>query len=161
MAGSINKVILVGNVGRDPEIRSLGNGDQVASLSIATSDRWKDKNSGERKERTEWHKVSVFQKGLVGVIEKYVTKGTQLYVEGQLRTRKYTTQDGQEKYSTEIVLSGYDGTMQILGGGNSGRSESAGDSSYGASGYGGGASAEKPSSGPTWKDKEIDDEIPF
>lgn len=161
MAGSVNKVVLVGNVCRDPELRELGNGDRVASFTIATNERWKDKNSGERKERSEFHRISVFSKGLVGVIERYVSKGTLLYLEGSLRTRKWTDKDGVEKFTTEVVLSGYDANMQILGGGSSGRSESAGESSYGASGYGGGASSEKPGSGPTWKDKELDEEIPF
>lgn len=159
MAGSVNKVVLVGNVGRDPEIRDLGNGDRVASLSIATSEKWKDKNSGERKERTEWHRVSVFSKGLVGVIERYVSKGTLLYIEGALRTRKWTDKDGNDKFTTEVVLSGYDANMQILGGGSGGRSESAGESGYGASGYGGGEDSPKRGE---WQETTIDDDtIPF
>ena len=111
MAGSVNKVILVGNVGNDPEIRTFGNGGKVANFSLATSENWRDKQSGERKEKTEWHRVAVFNDGLVGVIERYVKKGSKLYVEGKLQTRKWTDNSGQEKYTTEIVLQGYGGTL--------------------------------------------------
>jgi single-strand DNA-binding protein len=116
MAGSVNKVILVGNVGNDPEIRTFGNGGKVANFSLATSENWRDKLSGERKEKTEWHRVAVFNDGLVGVIERYVKKGSKLYVEGKLQTRKWTDNSGQEKYTTEIVLQGYGGTLTMLDG---------------------------------------------
>lgn len=114
MASSVNKVILVGNVGKDPEIRSFQNGDRVASFSVATSEYWKDKATGERKERTEWHRISVMNDSLVGVIEKYVKKGSKLYLEGQLETRKWTDQSGAEKYSTEVVLRPYRGELTLL-----------------------------------------------
>lgn len=114
MAGSVNKVILVGNVGKDPEIRSTQDGKEIASLSLATSDSWKDKSTGERKEKTEWHRISVFNDGLVGVIKNYVKKGSKLYIEGQIQTRKWTDKDGVEKYSTEVVLQNYGGVLQML-----------------------------------------------
>ncbi len=124
MAGSINKVILIGNVGNDPEIRSMQNGDKLANLSIATSESWKDKGSGERKEKTEWHRVVVFNDHLVSVIERFVSRGTKLYIEGQLQTRKWTDNQGIEKYTTEIVLQRFRGELALLdsrgsGGGNS------------------------------------------
>ncbi len=112
---SVNKAIILGNVGQDPEIRALNNGNRVANLSIATSESWKDKATGERKERTEWHRVIVFNDGLVGVIEQYVRKGTKLYIEGQIQTRKWTDKDGNERYSTEIVLQNYNGQLVLLG----------------------------------------------
>ena len=114
MSGSLNKVILIGNVGKDPEIRAFPNGGKVASLTLATSESWKDKESGERKERTEWHRISITNDGLVGVVEKYIKKGAKLYIEGQLETRKWTDKDGQEKYSTEIVLRPYSGELLML-----------------------------------------------
>ena len=116
MAGSVNKVILVGNLGRDPEIRSMQNGDKVAQLSLATSETWRDKSSGERKERTEWHRVVIFNENLVKVAEQFLKKGSKVYVEGQLTTRKWTDQDGVEKYSTEIVLSRFRGELTMLDG---------------------------------------------
>ena len=115
MSGSINKVILIGNVGKDPECRSMQNGDKVANLSIATSETWKDKATGERKERTEWHRVTVFGK-LAGVVEAYVRKGSKVYVSGSLQTRKWTDQSGAEKYSTEVVLQGFGGELVMLDG---------------------------------------------
>ena len=111
---SVNKVILVGNLGRDPEIRAMSNGGKVANLSVATSERWTDKNSGEKKEKTEWHRVIIFDERLVGVIEKYVKKGSKLYLEGQLQTRKWTDQNGVEKHSTEVVLQKYRGQLVLL-----------------------------------------------
>ncbi len=119
MAGSVNKVILVGNVGKDPEIRSLNNGDRVAILSLATSESWRDKSSGEKKEKTEWHRVVVFNDGLVKVIENYVKKGTTLYLEGSLQTRKYE-QNGVEKYTTEVTIQKFGGQLVLLGGGDRG-----------------------------------------
>jgi single-strand DNA-binding protein len=116
MAGSVNKVILVGNLGRDPEVRHTQDGKPVATLSIATSETWRDRNSGERKERTEWHRVVIFNENLAKVAEQYLKKGSTVYVEGQLQTRKYTGKDGVEKYSTEIVLQNFNGTLTMLGG---------------------------------------------
>ena len=114
MAGSVNKVILIGNLGRDPEIRSFQNGGRVASFSLATSENWKDKTTGEKKERTEWHRVSVLNDKLVEVVERYIKKGSKLYVEGQLETRKYTDKDGQERYTTEVVLRPFRGEITML-----------------------------------------------
>lgn len=116
MAGSVNKVIIVGNLGRDPEIRSMPNGDRVANLSVATSESWKDKSSGERKEKTEWHRVTIFNDHIVKVVEDYVKKGSTVYIEGALQTRKWTDQQGVEKYSTEIVVSRFKGELTLLGG---------------------------------------------
>ena len=116
MAGSVNKVILVGNLGKDPEIRTLNNGDRVANLSLATSETWRDKASGERKEKTEWHRVVIFNDNLVKVIESYVQKGSSIYIEGSLQTRKWTDQSGVEKYATEIVLQKFRGELTLLGG---------------------------------------------
>ena len=116
MAGSINKVILVGNLGRDPEIRATQDGREIANLAIATSESWKDKNTGERKEKTEWHRVAIFNEGLVNVAKNYLKKGSKVYIEGALQTRKWTDKDGQEKYSTEVVLQGYGGNLTMLDG---------------------------------------------
>lgn len=116
MAGSVNKAIIVGNLGRDPEIRSLNNGDRVANLNVATSETWRDKSSGERKEKTEWHRVTIFNDNLVKVAESYLKKGSTVYIEGQIQTRKWTDQSGVEKYSTEIVLQKFNGVLTMLGG---------------------------------------------
>src|ERR1700755_1994307 len=116
MAGSVNKVILVGNLGRDPEVRSTQDGMRIANLSIATSETWRDRASGERKEKTEWHRVAVFNDKLVEVIEKYVKKGAKLYIEGQLQTRKWTDKEGQERYTTEVVLGRFNGQLTMLDG---------------------------------------------
>lgn len=116
MAGSVNKVIIVGNLGRDPEIRSMPNGDRIANMSIATSETWKDKSSGERKEKTEWHRVSIFNDNIVKVVESYVKKGSTVYIEGQLQTRKWTDKDGVEKYTTEIIVGRFNGVLTMLGG---------------------------------------------
>ena len=119
MAGSLNKVLLIGRLGADPEIKQMVNGKNVARLSLATSDTWKDKNTGEKKEKVEWHRVSVFNEGLVSVIQQYLKKGSQVFIEGQIRTNKWKDeQTGQDKYSTEIVLSGFNGSLTMLGGGN-------------------------------------------
>ena len=131
MAGSVNKVILVGNLGRDPEIRTTQNGGKVANLSIATSETWRDRNSGERREKTEWHRVVVFSEGLIRVLEQYVRKGSKVYIEGALQTRKWTDQQGVEKYTTEVVLQNYGGTLTMLDNRNDGG---------GQGGYGGGPS---------------------
>src|ERR1044072_5021140 len=127
MAGSVNKVILVGNLGRDPEVRRLTSGDPVVNLSIATSENWKDKQSGERRERTEWHRVVIFNENLAKVAEQYLKKGAKVYIEGQLQTRKYTDKDGVEKYSTEVVLQQYNSALTMLdtrGGGGGGMESS-------------------------------------
>ena len=154
MAGSVNKVILIGNLGRDPEIRSTQDGREIATLALATSENWKDRNTGERREKTEWHRVVIFSEGLVNVVKNYVKKGSKLYIEGQLQTRKYTDQSGVEKYSTEVVLQGYGGTLTMLDSKGGGRDDSA-DYNQDA-GYGGGAAEKKPA-----PEHELDDEIPF
>ncbi|ANK14025.1 single-stranded DNA-binding protein [Erythrobacter neustonensis] len=150
MAGSLNKVMLIGNLGADPEIRTFGNGGKVANLRIATSEQWKDRQTGERKEKTEWHTVAIFSEGLVGVVERYLKKGSKVFVEGKLQTRKWQDQNGADRYSTEIVIQGLGGTLTMLdgpgggaGGGGGGGSGSygggGGRSGGGAGGYGGGA----------------------
>ena len=156
MAGSVNKVILVGNLGKDPEIRTLNSGDKVANLSIATSETWRDKATGERKEKTEWHRVVIFNENLVKVAENYLKKGQTVYIEGQLATRKYE-QNGVEKYSTEIVLQRFRGELTMLGGRGEGGGASSGDD-YGG-GYSGGGQPAR-SSGPK-QDFPMDDDIPF
>lgn len=159
MAGSVNKVILVGNLGKDPEIRSFANGGRVASFSIATSESWKDKASGEKKERTEWHRISVLNDNLVGIVEKYIKKGAKVYIEGQLETRKWTDKDGAEKYTTEVVLRPFRGEITMLDskGGGSSFESSGGD--YGDSMGGGGSSGGNYAS--SGKADKMDDEIPF
>lgn len=139
MAGSVNKVILVGNLGRDPESRSFQNGGKVVNLRIATSESWKDRNSGERKEKTEWHSVAIFNEGLANVAERYLRKGSKVYVEGQLQTRKWQDQNGQDRYSTEVVLQGFNSVLTMLdgpGGGNGGGG--AGGGGRGGDDWGGG-----------------------
>jgi single-strand DNA-binding protein len=169
MAGSVNKVILIGNLGRDPEVRSFQNGGKVCNLRIATSETWKDKNTGERREKTEWHSVAVFQEGLVRIAEQYLRKGSKVYIEGQLQTRKWQDQSGQDKYSTEVVLQGYGGTLTMLdgrdggGGGGGGGASSSGEFGGGSgydSGYGGGGGAPQGGSSPA-PSRDLDDEIPF
>ena len=153
MAGSVNKVILVGNLGKDPEVRRMQSGDAVVNLSIATSESWRDKASGERKEKTEWHRVVIFNKNLAEVAEKYLRKGSKVYVEGQLQTRKWTDKDGQEKYSTEVVLQNFRGELTMLDGRNGG--EGGGGGSFGGGSRG---ASEAPAS---FQREELDDEIPF
>ncbi len=159
MAGSVNKVILVGNLGADPDVRSMQSGDKVVNLSIATSESWKDKMTGERKEKTEWHRVVVFNKGLVPVCENYLKKGSKVYIEGQIETRKWQDQSGQDKYSTEIVLRPFRGELTMLD--SRGGSQGFGDSAGG--GYGGGAPAQRqqPAQAAAPIDNGMDDEIPF
>lgn len=165
MAGSVNKVIIVGNLGRDPEVRSFQNGGKVCNLNIATSERWRDKQSGEQREKTEWHRVAIFSEPLVRIAEQYLRKGSTVYIEGQLETRKWQDQSGADRYTTEVVLRPYKGELTLLGGrdGGSGggggasgggydRGPDYGDSRGGGGGYGGGAPA-----GPS----DMDDEIPF
>ncbi len=137
MAGSVNKVILVGNLGRDPEIRSLQNGGKVCNLSLATSERWRDKGSGEMRERTEWHRVVIFNERLADVAEKYLRKGSTIYVEGSLQTRKWTDNAGVEKYSTEVVLQAFNGQLTMLGGRADGGQGGGGGYSDSSSGFGG------------------------
>ena len=139
MAGSVNKVILVGNLGRDPEVRRLGSGEPVVNLRIATSETWRDKQSGERKERTEWHSVVIFNENLAKVAEQYLKKGSKVYIEGSIQTRKWTDQSGVEKFSTEIVLQKFRGELTMLDGRGDGERESSGGGDYGG-GYGGGSS---------------------
>lgn len=170
MAGSVNKVILVGNLGRDPEIRSMQSGEEIAQLSLATSETWRDKASGERKERTEWHRVVIFNENLVKVAKSYLKKGSKVYIEGSLQTRKWTDKDGAEKYTTEVVLQRFRGELTMLDGregGGGGGSYGGGGDDYGSSGgsaggsggYSGGRSSGGGGSAPRRDD--MDDEIPF
>jgi len=184
MAGSVNKVILVGNLGRDPEVRFTNDNSKIVNLSIATSESWKDRQSGERRDRTEWHRVVIFNERLADVAERYLRKGSTVYLEGALQTRKWTDNNGVEKYTTEVVLQRYRGELTMLGGRNGGEESSGGgygggsgsgfgDSSGG--GYGGGASSGGGSTGPEWSSGggsgsgfgggapggDLDDEIPF
>ena len=160
MAGSVNKVILVGNLGRDPEIRSFPNGGRVANFSIATSESWKDKASGERKERTEWHRISVTNDALVGVVERFLKKGSKVYIEGQLETRKYE-KDGRETYTTEVVLRPYRGELTMLDSAGGGARSSGSDMGMGGNDdFGGGSSSGGGSFAASAKN-DMDDEIPF
>ena len=168
MAGSVNKVILVGNLGRDPEIRFAQNGNKIANFSIATSESWRDKSTGERKEKTEWHRIVVFSEGLAGIAEKYLKKGSKVYIEGALQTRKWTGNDGIEKYSTEIVLQGFNSTLTMLdgrgeggGGGNFGGGGGGGDNAGGAGGGGEPDWGSPDSGGGAPAGGDLDDEIPF
>ena len=185
MAGSLNKVMLIGNLGADPEIRTFNNGGKVANLRIATSEQWKDRQTGERKEKTEWHTVAIFSEGLVSVVERYLKKGSKVFVEGKLQTRKWQDQNGQDRYSTEIVIQGLGGTLTMLdgaggggggmGGGGGGRSGGGsygggGGSSYGSGGGGGGGGWDQGGgsgggmgggSGPGGGYDDLDDDIPF
>ncbi len=182
MAGSVNKVILVGNLGQDPEVRSFQNGGRVCNLRIATSETWKDRNSGERQERTEWHTVAIFSEGLVGVAERFLKKGSKVYVEGQLRTRKWQDQSGNDRYSTEVVLQGPGAVLTMLdgaGGGGGGMGGGGGGRSGGwneggsSGGFGGGRSGGGSSGGASgggWNQggggaggfaDDLDDDIPF
>ncbi|WP_319414324.1 single-stranded DNA-binding protein [uncultured Cohaesibacter sp.] len=177
MAGSVNKVILVGNLGADPDIRRTQDGRPICNLSVATSESWKDRNSGERRERTEWHRVVIFNEGLCRIAEQFLRKGSKIYLEGQLQTRKWQDQNGQDRYSTEVVLQGFNGNLTMLdnrgegggsGGGSFGGGQSGGDFGGPGGGYGGGApggfggqgssGGGQPSGG--YRD-EMDDDIPF
>ena len=154
MAGSVNKVILVGNLGADPEIRRLNSGEPVVNLSVATSETWRDKNSGDRRERTEWHRVVIFNENLAKVAENYLKKGSKVYIEGQLQTRKWQDQNGQDKYTTEIVLQRFRGDLQMLD------SRGEGEGSYGGGGGGRQGGGSQPSGGNDFV-RDMDDEIPF
>lgn len=163
MAGSVNKVILIGNLGADPEIRHTQDGRPIANLSIATSESWRDRNTGERKEKTEWHRVVVFSEGLAKIVEQYLKKGSKVYIEGQLQTRKWQDQSGNDKYTTEVVLSGFNGTLTMLdsrnsGGGGEGGSSGGGDfgGGYDSGPSGGGGGGSFGGGGG-----DMDDEIPF
>jgi single-strand DNA-binding protein len=157
MAGSVNKVILIGNLGADPEIRRTQDGRPIANLRIATSESWRDKTSGERKEKTEWHRVVIFNEGLCRIAEQYLKKGSKVYLEGQLQTRKYNDKDGVEKYSTEIVLQGFNSQLTML----DTRSGGGGEASDGDFGSQGAMPARKPAMAGTGKRSDMDDEIPF
>lgn len=162
MAGSVNKVILVGNLGNDPEVRAMQSGDKVVNLSVATSESWKDKATGERKENTQWHRVVIFNQGLVNVCQNYLKKGSKVYIEGQLETRKWTDQSGVEKYSTEVVLRPYRGELTMLdskGGGGGSSYAGGGGSSFNDSGAGDYNAG--PSSSSRAPVDELEDEIPF
>jgi len=182
MAGSLNKVMLIGNLGADPEIRSFQNGGKVANLRIATSETWKDRNTGERQERTEWHSVAIFSEGLVGVVERFLRKGSKVYIEGQLQTRKWQDQSGNDRYSTEVVLRGLNGTLTMLdgaqgGGGGGSRGGGGGGGDWGESNRSGGGGDDwgrsTPSGGGSrgggndWGGgggslgDDLDDDIPF
>ena len=162
MAGSVNKVILVGNLGKDPEIRRTQDGRPIANLSIATSETWRDKQTGERKEKTEWHRVVIFSEPLCKIVEQYLKKGAKVYVEGALQTRKYTDQSGVEKYSTEVVLQGFNSTLTMLdgrGGGGGGSVGSDDSSDFGSSGPA--SSAPRRAVAAGGRNSDMDDDIPF
>ena len=169
MAGSVNKVILVGNLGADPEVRTFQNGGKVCNLRIATSENWKDKNTGERREKTEWHTVAIFQEGLVRVCEQYLKKGSKVYIEGALQTRKWQDQSGNDRYSTEVVLQGFGGTLVMLDGRSGGSGGGGGDYGGGQQqgGYGGGQQQGGGDFGGGGQQQQgggggnIDDDIPF
>ncbi len=159
MASSLNKVMIIGNLGADPEVRTFGNGGKVCNLRIATSESWRDKSTGERREKTEWHTVAIFSEGLVRVCEQYLKKGAKVYIEGALQTRKWQDQSGNDRYSTEIVLQGFNGTLTMLdgrsGGGGGGGDYGQGGGQGNQSGGGGGGNA------PASSNANMDDEIPF
>lgn len=171
MAGSLNKVMLIGNLGADPEIRSFQNGGKVANLRIATSETWKDRNTGERQERTEWHTVAIFSEGLVNVVENYLKKGSKVFIEGQLQTRKWQDQSGNDRYSTEVVLRGFNGSLIMLdgrgeGGGMGGGGGRSGGGAGGGQGGGwnqggGGSGGGQGGGGQGGGHDDLDDDIPF
>ncbi|MBB5072939.1 single-strand DNA-binding protein [Bartonella callosciuri] len=172
MAGSLNKVILIGNLGADPEIRRLNSGDQVANLRIATSESWRDRNTNERKERTEWHNIVIFNENLIKVVEQYLKKGSKIYIEGQLQTRKWQDQNGNDRYTTEIVLQKYRGELQMLDGrGAAGGEQMQGvnqtGGSYASGGFGDSSSNQKNAFGQNNNQSEesfshkLDDDVPF
>lgn len=161
MAGSVNKVILIGNLGADPDVRSFQNGGQVCNLRIATSETWKDRNTGERREKTEWHSVAIFQEGLVRVAQQYLRKGSKVYVEGKLQTRKWQDQSGNDRYSTEVVLQGIGGTLTMLDGRGDGGGGGGGSYGGGQGGGGYGGSQQGGDFGGPAGGSDMDDEIPF
>jgi len=171
MAGSVNKVILIGNLGKDPEIRRTQDGRPIANLTLATSEQWRDKNSGERKEKTEWHRVVVFNEGLCKVVESYLKKGSKIYIEGALQTRKWTDQQGVEKYSTEVVLQGFNSVLTMLDGRSGGSGGGGGGGNFGSDDGGDFGSSSPSSSAPRrpvaagsgggGRNSDMDDDIPF
>ncbi|MDQ0315832.1 single-stranded DNA-binding protein [Amorphus orientalis] len=169
MAGSVNKVILVGNLGADPEIRRTQDGRPIANLRVATSESWRDKNSGERRERTEWHRVVIFNEGLCRIAEQYLRKGSKVYLEGQLQTREWEDQSGQKRYSTEVVLQGFNSSLTMLdgrgegggGGGGSSGGGYGGGSSSGSGGFGQSGPMDQGGGGGGGYGRDLDDEIPF
>jgi len=173
MAGSLNKVMLIGNLGADPEIRSLPSGGKVANLRIATSENWKDRNTGERKEKTEWHTVAIFSEGLIGVVERYLRKGSKVFIEGQLRTRKWQDQSGNDRYSTEIVIQGMGGSLTMLDGASGGGGGQRGGGSWDQGGgsqqsgggndwrSGGSSGGQGGGAGGGSNYDDLDDDIPF
>ena len=161
MAGSVNKVILVGNLGKDPEIRRTQDGRPIANLSIATSETWRDKATGERKEKTEWHRVVIFNEGLCKIAEQYLTKGAKVYIEGQLQTRKWTDQSGTDKYSTEVVLQGFNSNLTMLDGRGGGGGSFASEDQGGDFGAGGPSSAPRRAVAAGARNSDMDDDIPF
>ena len=168
MAGSVNKVILVGNLGKDPESRSFANGGKVVSFSVATSENWKDRSSGERKEKTEWHNVSIFSEGLAGVAERFLKKGSKVYLEGQLETRKWQDQSGNDRYSTDVVLRQFNSSMVLLDGRGEGGGGARGGGDYnqdfgggGGGNFGGGSSKPQSRPQPAAFDTDLDDDVPF
>ncbi len=169
MAGSVNKVILIGNLGADPEIKSFQNGGKIANIRIATSEQWKDRMSGERKERTEWHNVVINGDGLVGVVERYLKKGSKVYIEGSLRTRKWQDRDGNDRYTTEVVVAGMGGTLTMLDGAPGGGGGSRGNDGWGSGGGSGGSSWDQGGGGSPGGgggsrapfDDDLDDDVPF
>ena len=156
---SVNKVIIVGNLGADPEVKSFSNGGKICNMRIATSEQWKDKTTGEKKERTEWHSVTLNSDGLVGVAERYLKKGSKVYIEGKLQTRKWQDKDGADRYATEIVVSGYDGKLVMLDGPKSGSEGQSGGYSSGGASSGGQANNTQASS--QFQDDDLDDDVPF
>ena len=170
MAGSVNKVILVGNLGKDPESRTFQNGGEVVSFSVATSETWKDRGTGERKEKTEWHNVSIFSEGLARVAKSYLRKGSKVYLEGQLETRKWQDQSGNDRYSTDVVLRNFNSAMVLLDGRGGGSGGGGGGGDYGddfgggsSGGYSGGGGGSRPQSRPQPAafDTDLDDDVPF
>ncbi len=162
MAGSVNKVILIGNLGADPEIRRTQDGRPIANLRVATSESWRDKTTGERREKTEWHRVVIFNEGLCKIVEQYLKKGSKVYLEGALQTRKWTDKEGHEKYSTEVVLQGFNSSLTMLDGRGGGASGGASDSSEDFGSSGASVSRErKPAMAGGGKRDDMDDEIPF
>ena len=173
MAGGINKVIIVGNLGKDPEVRTFANGGKVCNFSVATSESWKDKQTGERKEKTEWHNISIYNEGLAGVAEKYLRKGSKVYLEGKLQTRKWQDQSGNDRYSTDVVLQGFDAKMEMLDSRQGGGGQGGGGSNDGWGGGQGGGAPSGGGSGGSWGqtggggqgggafDSDLDDDVPF
>ncbi|VWX59037.1 single-stranded DNA-binding protein [Sphingorhabdus sp. 109] len=172
MAGGINKVIIVGNLGKDPEVRTFANGGKVCNFSVATSESWKDKQTGERKEKTEWHNISIYNEGLAGVAERYLRKGSKVYLEGKLETRKWQDQSGNDRYSTDVVLKGFDAKMEMLDSRQGGGGQGGGSNDGWGGGQGGGAPSGGGSGGGWGQtggggqgggafDSDLDDDVPF